>query len=190
MRGCASRGGSTSVFVACARRRSPRSDRSSTSARGRRAARPWSRRRGSAARCQRDGLRREQGRGEDRQRAVLVPGCAHAPFRGRPPSITKDSATFSATMCSRRRLDSSPVDVTRERAWQTLTEYTQSEALGRHALAVEASVGAYARKLGRTRSSGARRRCCTTSTTRSTPRSTSIRRTARRSSASRATPRS
>jgi putative nucleotidyltransferase with HDIG domain len=40
------------------------------------------------------------------------------------------------------------VDVTRERAWQTLTEYTQSEALRRHALAVEASVGAYAQKLG------------------------------------------
>jgi putative nucleotidyltransferase with HDIG domain len=40
------------------------------------------------------------------------------------------------------------VDVTRERAWQTLTEYTQSEALRRHALAVEASVAAYARKLG------------------------------------------
>ena len=40
------------------------------------------------------------------------------------------------------------MDVTRERAWQTLTEYTQSEALRRHALAVEASVGAYAQKLG------------------------------------------
>ena len=40
------------------------------------------------------------------------------------------------------------MDVTRDRAWQTLTEYTQSEALRRHALAVEASVGAYAQKLG------------------------------------------
>jgi putative nucleotidyltransferase with HDIG domain len=37
---------------------------------------------------------------------------------------------------------------TRERAWETLTEYTKSEALRRHALAVEASVRAYARKLG------------------------------------------
>ena len=37
---------------------------------------------------------------------------------------------------------------TRERAWETLTRYTQSEALRRHALAVEASVAAYARKLG------------------------------------------
>jgi putative nucleotidyltransferase with HDIG domain len=36
---------------------------------------------------------------------------------------------------------------TRERAWETLTEYTKSEPLRRHALAVEASVRAYARKL-------------------------------------------
>jgi putative nucleotidyltransferase with HDIG domain len=40
------------------------------------------------------------------------------------------------------------VEVTRDRAWETLTRYTQSEALRRHALAVEASVGAYAQKLG------------------------------------------
>ena len=40
------------------------------------------------------------------------------------------------------------MEVTRDRAWETLTRYTQSEALRRHALAVEASVGAYAQKLG------------------------------------------
>jgi putative nucleotidyltransferase with HDIG domain len=40
------------------------------------------------------------------------------------------------------------VEVTRERAWDTLTRYTKSEALLRHALAVEAAVRAYARKLG------------------------------------------
>jgi putative nucleotidyltransferase with HDIG domain len=39
-------------------------------------------------------------------------------------------------------------EVTRERAWETLTQYTKSEALLRHALAVEASTGAYAAKLG------------------------------------------
>ncbi len=38
--------------------------------------------------------------------------------------------------------------VTREQAWETLTRYTQSEALRRHALAVEASTGAYARHFG------------------------------------------
>ena len=37
---------------------------------------------------------------------------------------------------------------TREQAWQTLTQYTKSEALLRHALAVEASVGFYARLYG------------------------------------------
>ena len=40
------------------------------------------------------------------------------------------------------------VDLTRERAWETLTRYTKSEALLRHALAVEASTRAYALKLG------------------------------------------
>jgi putative nucleotidyltransferase with HDIG domain len=40
------------------------------------------------------------------------------------------------------------VEVTRDRAWETLTRYTQSEALRRHALAVEASVGGYAQRLG------------------------------------------
>src|SRR6476619_4215867 len=37
---------------------------------------------------------------------------------------------------------------TREQAWETLTKYTQSEPLRRHALAVEAAVGAYAHKFG------------------------------------------
>jgi putative nucleotidyltransferase with HDIG domain len=40
------------------------------------------------------------------------------------------------------------VPPTREQAWQTLTKHTQSEPLRRHALAVEASVAAYARKFG------------------------------------------
>jgi putative nucleotidyltransferase with HDIG domain len=40
------------------------------------------------------------------------------------------------------------LEVTRDRAWETLTRYTESEALLRHALAVEASVRAYARKFG------------------------------------------
>jgi putative nucleotidyltransferase with HDIG domain len=40
------------------------------------------------------------------------------------------------------------VEVTRDRAWETLTRYTKSESLRRHALAVEASVRAYARRFG------------------------------------------
>jgi putative nucleotidyltransferase with HDIG domain len=40
------------------------------------------------------------------------------------------------------------MDVTRDRAWGTLTKYTKAEALLRHALAVEAAVGGYARRFG------------------------------------------
>jgi putative nucleotidyltransferase with HDIG domain len=40
------------------------------------------------------------------------------------------------------------MEVTRARAWETLTTYTKSEALVRHALAVEASMGWYARHYG------------------------------------------
>jgi putative nucleotidyltransferase with HDIG domain len=40
------------------------------------------------------------------------------------------------------------VAVTRDRAWETLTRYTKSESLLRHALAVEASTRFYARKFG------------------------------------------
>jgi putative nucleotidyltransferase with HDIG domain len=40
------------------------------------------------------------------------------------------------------------VEITRERAWETLTKYTKSEALLRHALGVEACMGWYARHFG------------------------------------------
>jgi len=40
------------------------------------------------------------------------------------------------------------MELTRDRAWDTLTRHTESEALRRHALAVEASVRAYARRFG------------------------------------------
>jgi putative nucleotidyltransferase with HDIG domain len=40
------------------------------------------------------------------------------------------------------------VQPTREQAWETLTKYTKSEALLRHALAVEASVRSYAQRYG------------------------------------------
>ena len=40
------------------------------------------------------------------------------------------------------------MQTTRDRAWETLTRYTKSESLRRHALAVEASMGAYARRFG------------------------------------------
>ena len=50
------------------------------------------------------------------------------------------------------------VEPTREQAWETLNRYTKSEALLRHALAVEAVDGA------RTRSGSARTRSCGAST--------------------------
>src|SRR5688572_1562411 len=40
------------------------------------------------------------------------------------------------------------MEVNRRQAWETLTKYTQNEALRRHALAVEAAVGWYAQSLG------------------------------------------
>ena len=40
------------------------------------------------------------------------------------------------------------MEPTRERAWETLTRYTQSDPLRKHALAVEAAVRAYAVKFG------------------------------------------
>jgi len=42
------------------------------------------------------------------------------------------------------------VKITREDAYQLLTEYTQKEALIKHALSVEAAMRAYAEKLART----------------------------------------
>jgi putative nucleotidyltransferase with HDIG domain len=48
----------------------------------------------------------------------------------------------------RRPLSYCAVRPTREQAWETLTRFTKSEALLRHALAVEASVGFYARLYG------------------------------------------
>ena len=40
------------------------------------------------------------------------------------------------------------MDITRERAWALLTEFTQNPSLIKHALAVEAAMRAYARRFG------------------------------------------
>src|SRR5919198_30225 len=101
-------------------------------------------------------LRSTTGSGLSRQAArigsapFLFPEARMEPFRARAPSMTKDSATVSVTVVdmAAEAIVVAAVEPTREQAWETLTRYTQSEALRRHALAVEASVGAYARKFG------------------------------------------
>src|SRR5256885_3534522 len=80
----------------------------------------------------------------------LLPVVWTRPLSGRPPWITKDSASESLTSvwAIRGGYPSAALEPTRERAWETLTRYTKSEALLRHALAVEAAVGAYAIRFG------------------------------------------
>ena len=53
-----------------------------------------------------------------------------------------------ATVSSAIILSSVPVDLSRESAWALMTEYTKSESLRKHMLAVEAAVRGYARKWG------------------------------------------
>ena len=87
--------------------------------------------------------------GEDRERAVLVPGGGHSTAEGRAPLDHEALHQRVADQNGRheRSIVVGGMEVTRERAWDTLTRYTKSEALLRHALAVEAAVRAYARTL-------------------------------------------
>ena len=110
---------------------------------------------------ERDRLLREQRRRQDRQRAVLVAGGLDRP-RQTPAALDheglhqlgRERARGQGGSGHRGRL-ADVANPTREQAWDTLTRYTKSQALLRHALAVEASVRWYARTTGRTRSSGA-----------------------------------
>src|SRR5205807_1796816 len=98
----------------------------------RRARRSAGRRRGS-------GARRSCSRRRSRARA----GAVRLRLRRIPSTRARASFQSLATGYRTPRLE-----ITRERAWETLTRHTKSEALLRHALAVEASVRAYARKFG------------------------------------------
>jgi putative nucleotidyltransferase with HDIG domain len=64
--------------------------------------------------------------------------------------MTKDSMVVSlATVVDKAAgILAAALPPTREQAWETLTNYTKSEALLRHALAVEASTASYARRFG------------------------------------------
>ncbi|MSY59918.1 MAG: HDIG domain-containing protein [Actinobacteria bacterium] len=72
------------------------------------------------------------------------------PLRRWPPSITNDSATVCLATVWDTTVAIVPPTLTptRNQAWSTLTEYTKSEALLRHALAVEASTASYAARFG------------------------------------------
>ena len=97
-----------------------------------------------------DGLVGEQAGGEDGQRAVLVAGGAHVPGQRAAP-LDHERLHGGLSGDGRRQgggILPAAMDPTREQAWQTLTEYTKSEALLRHALAVEASTAFYARRFG------------------------------------------
>ena len=80
----------------------------------------------------------------------LLPAARTMPLSGRPPSITNDSAVVSLTTVVDKAAGilAAALQPTRDQAWATLTNYTTSEALLRHALAVEASTASYARRFG------------------------------------------
>ena len=79
----------------------------------------------------------------------LLPAARTRPLRGRPPWMTNDEATASVTaVWAMPSYRNRAVEPTREAAWETLNRYTKSEPLLRHALAVEAAVGAYAQHFG------------------------------------------
>src|SRR5215217_6557221 len=80
----------------------------------------------------------------------LFPAARTRPEIGRPPSVTNDSAATGLTVAvdTEAAILAPTLEPTREQAWETLTRYTKSEALLRHALAVEASTASYARRFG------------------------------------------
>ena len=106
-------------------------------------------------------LGREQARCKDRKRAVLVAGSLQVPVQGLPPfddegfhdgvgdcGLGHEASAQHGQGGARARILPAPMAPTREQAWETLTRYTKSDALLRHALAVEAAVRWYARDFG------------------------------------------
>jgi putative nucleotidyltransferase with HDIG domain len=79
----------------------------------------------------------------------LLPEARTRPESGLPPSITNESnACLTVVEVTGAHYASEALNPTRQQAWETLTQYTKSEALLRHALAVEASTASYARRYG------------------------------------------
>src|SRR5205085_1542566 len=92
-------------------------------------------------------LVREHARRQDRQRAVLVARSTDPAVQS-APALDQEGLGGAARNRGHRGSLPPGMEVTRERAWETLTTYTKSEALLRHALAVEASIGWYAQHFG------------------------------------------
>ncbi len=84
------------------------------------------------------------GPGEIRTHDLFHAMEARSQLRHRP-----DRRYFSNISCWSATIDTmDPKNDEREKAWDLLCEFTKSDGLRRHALAVEACVGAYARKFG------------------------------------------
>src|SRR3954451_22755797 len=75
--------------------------------------------------------------------AFLFPAGTTVPDSGTPPSITNFSIGAAARLPTRMSLP-----MTRDEAWTLFCEWTASESLRRHVLAVEACMRAYAAKFG------------------------------------------
>src|SRR5688500_18762380 len=84
---------------------------------------------------------RARGRAATRARATgstsMRPACCVAGWRWPPQASGREPPRYNAAMV-----------VSRDAAWQLLTEWTQSDSLRKHALAVEAAVRGYARRDG------------------------------------------
>src|SRR3954452_23918904 len=75
--------------------------------------------------------------------AFLFPAGTTVPESGTPPSITNFSIRAAARLPTRM-----PLPMTRDEAWTLFCEWTASESLRRHVLAVESCMRAYAEKFG------------------------------------------
>jgi putative nucleotidyltransferase with HDIG domain len=85
--------------------------------------------------------------------AFLLPAGVTVPESGAPPSMTNFSAMSGrertgAGAGAAARVPAIMALLSRDEAWSLFCEWTESESLRRHVLAVEAAMRAYARKMG------------------------------------------